>query len=107
MTIEGSFGILVNKWGVLQGPISLGISSDPVVIKDCMDLHNLIITDNLPKPEPLKPPSHSLGRDNRVSTRSWISVSLIDTEYVVESLHDSVGVTHYRHKIKDVMTQIV
>jgi hypothetical protein len=44
MTIEGSFGMLVNKWGILQGPIRLAIRRAPVFIKACMSLHNLIIT---------------------------------------------------------------
>ncbi len=33
MTIEGSFGMLVNKWGILQGPIRLKICRSHVVIK--------------------------------------------------------------------------
>ena len=39
MKIEGSFGILVNKRGVLLGPIRLAISRAPVVIKACMALY--------------------------------------------------------------------
>ncbi len=62
MTIENSFGMLVNKWAILQGPIKLAISRVPIVIKACMALHNLIITHNLPTAPPLKPPSRSLSR---------------------------------------------
>jgi hypothetical protein len=104
MTIEGSFGMLVNKWGILQGPIRLKISRAPVVIKACMALHNLIITHDLPQAPPLKPPTRSLSRGNSTSTRPWIAGSLADTECVAQSLHDSVAVTESRHKIKDIMT---
>jgi hypothetical protein len=104
MTIEGSFGMLVNKWGILQGPIRLAISRAPVVIKACMALHNLIITHELPQAPPLKPPSRSLSRDNNASTRLWIPGSLADTECVAECLHDSLAVTACRQQIKTVMT---
>ncbi len=56
MTIEGSFGMLVNKWAILQGPIKMSISRTPIVIKDSMTLHILIITHNLPTAPPLKSP---------------------------------------------------
>ena len=52
MTIEGSFTMLVNKWGILQGPIRLAICRAPVVIKACMALHNFIITHALPNAPP-------------------------------------------------------
>ena len=104
MTIEGSFGMLVNKWGILQGPIRLAICRAPVVIKACMALHNLIITHELPQAPPLKPPSRSLSRDNNASTRPWIEGSLADTECVAECLHDSLPVTACRQHIKTVMT---
>ncbi len=106
MTIEGSFGMLVNKWGILQGPIRLKICRAPVVIKACMALHNFIITHDLPQDPRLKPPTRSLSRDNSTSTRPWIAGSLADTECVAQTLHDSVAVTESRHKIKDVMTQL-
>jgi hypothetical protein len=80
MTIEGSFGMLVNNWGIFQGPIRPAIRRAPVVIKACMALHNLIITHELPQADPLKPPSRSLSRDNSASTRPWIAGSLEDTE---------------------------
>jgi hypothetical protein len=104
MTIEGSFGMLVNKWGILQGPIRLAISRAPVVIKACMALHNLIITHELPRAPPLKPPTRSVSRDNNASTRPWIAGSLADTECVAECLHDSLAVTACRQHIKTVMT---
>ena len=104
MTIEGSFGMRVNKWGILQGPIRLKISRAPVVINACMTLHNLIITHDLPQVPPLKHPTRSLSRGNSTSTRPWIAGSLADTECVAQSLHDSVAVTESRHKIKDIMT---
>ena len=106
MTIEGSFGMLVNKWGVLQGLIRLAISRAPVVIKACMPLHNLIITHDLPNAPPLKPPTRSHSRDNTTGTRPWIAVSLADTECVAECLHDSDAVTQCRQNIKNVMTQL-
>jgi hypothetical protein len=106
MTIEGSFGMLVNKWGVLQGPIRLAISRAPVVIKACMALHNLIITHDLPNAPPLMPPTRSLSRGNSASTRPWIAGSLTDTECVAQCLRDGDAVTRCRENIKNVMTQL-
>ena len=106
MTIEGSFGMVVNKWGILQGPIRLAIRRAPVVIKACMSLHNLIITHELPQASPLKPPTRSLSRDDSHCGRPWIAGSLADTDCAAECLHDSLAVTQCRQKIKEVMTSL-
>jgi len=71
-----------------------------------MDLHNFIITHELPQDPPLKSPSRSLSRDNSASTRPWMVGSLADTECVAECLHDSLTVTACRQKIKTVMMDL-
>ncbi len=106
MTIEGSFGMLVNKWAILQGPIKLAISRAPIVIKACMALHNLIITHKLPTAPPLKPPSRSLSRNNTAATRPWIGGALAETLCVADCRFDAHGVTHRREKIKNIMTKL-
>ena len=103
MTIEGSFGMLVNKWAVLQGPIRLAFSRAPIVIKACMALHNLIITYNLPSARPLQPPSRSLSRSNSAATRPWIGGAFAETECAADCRYDAHGVMACRHKIKDIM----
>ena len=106
MTIEGSFGMLVNKWAILQGPIKLAISRAPIVIKACKALHNLIITHNLPTAPPLKPPSRSLSRNNTAATRPWIGGVLAETLCVADCRFDAHGVTQRREKIKNIMTKL-
>lgn len=106
MTIEGSFGMLVNKWVVLQGPIRLAIARAPIVIKACMALHNLIITYNLPSAPPLKPPSRSLSRNNTAATRPWAGGVLDETECVADCTYDSDSMEARRRKIKNAMTSL-
>ncbi len=103
MKIEDSFGMLVNKWVVLEGPIRLSISRDPIVIKSCMALHNLIITYNLPSALPLQTPSRSLSRSDSAATRPWIGGAFTETECDADCRYDAHVVMAYRHKIKDIM----
>lgn len=82
MKIEVSFGMLVNKWGVLQGPIS----SAPVVIKACMALDCSTITHELSNAAPLRPPTRSLRRDKTARTRPWIAGSFAETQSAKQSV---------------------
>jgi hypothetical protein len=45
--IEMSFGLLVNKWGVLQKPLKVDISKVSHVIHVCMRLHNFCVDERM------------------------------------------------------------
>ncbi|WP_288993171.1 transposase family protein [uncultured Marinobacter sp.] len=45
--IEMSFGLLVNKWGLLQKPLKVDISKVSHVIHVCMRLHNFCVDERM------------------------------------------------------------
>jgi hypothetical protein len=45
--IEMAFGLAVNKWGILQSPLKIGLSRCPAVVSSCFRLHNYCITERL------------------------------------------------------------
>ena len=97
MKIEGSCGMLVNKWGVPQRRIRLAISRAPVVIKACMALDCSTITHELSNAAPLRPPTRSLRRDNTARTRPWIAGAFAETQSAKQS--DALSNLDTRFKI--------
>jgi hypothetical protein len=45
--IEMSFGLLVNKWGILQKPLKVDISKVSHVIDVCIRLHNFCVDERM------------------------------------------------------------
>jgi|UPI00043EFA5F hypothetical protein len=45
--VEMAFGLMVNKWGILQSPLKVNLSRCPAVISACIRLHNFCINERL------------------------------------------------------------
>ncbi len=60
MVVEWAFGMLVNRWAILQRPLKVSLKKDPRIIEYCMCLHNVIV-DGI---SPLSPPMRLGARRN-------------------------------------------
>lgn len=91
--VEMTFGLLVNKWGVLQKPLAVEFSKVKNVIHTCIRLHNFCIDERL-----LADPNYSVDDevDNFVATgmnanEDFYYCETVDGEALPPSIRASVG----------------
>jgi hypothetical protein len=101
MTIECAFGMLVNKWRILDRAIRLLITKTSHVISARMSLYNLIISQNLVHPNAplIRAPTHSFSRDHHLNARSWVAGTVCSTANDDRVLYDTTDMNNIRNNI--------
>jgi hypothetical protein len=91
--IEMTFGLLVNKWGVLQKPIAVEFSQVRHVVHACIQLHNFCIDERL-----AADPSYSVDDEvdnfvasSNVANDDFYYCETVDGDVLPKSIRASVG----------------
>lgn len=108
ITIERTFGIFVQRWGIFWQPLKFNLSNCVRIVHACCRLHNFCINRNLPvlsthhKPTDLANVDSSgrladnTWRLNTSPTDNWITANTGNT--LREEIVDTVQVNHFAHE---------
>jgi hypothetical protein len=105
MVIECAFGMLTNRWGILQKPLKVPLRKAPRIVECCMCLHNLLVDFNVP----LTPPARvGVRRNERDSLAGfeYDCTKMLNNKRLRPNSSDTSDMTVLRDKMKKRMCEL-
>jgi hypothetical protein len=102
MVVECAFGMLVNRWAILQRPLKVPLKKAPRIIECCMCLHNVLVDGMSPLSPPMRVGARRNDRDS-LAGFEYDYRNMLNTRGLRRNSGDTTSMTALRRKLKNRM----
>jgi hypothetical protein len=102
MVVECAFGMLVNRWAILQRPLKVPLKKAPRIIERCMCLHNVLVDGMSPLSPPMRLGARRNDRDS-LAGFEYDYRNMLNTRGLRRNTGDTTSMTALRRKLKNRM----